>query len=409
MTRVRTMEIIEKLNGKKILIWGYGREGKSTERFLKTHCPDAQVEIYEGTRDSFDIDRYDLVIKSPGIVLWEDDPKITSQTELFLEAYREHVVGITGTKGKSTTSAMLYTVLKHCGKDALLVGNIGQPCLDDYDLVQKDTIVVYEMSCHQLWHTHVSPHTAVFLNLFEEHLDYYKTLENYFTAKSHITAYQQEGDVYYRGFNVPEIRTAATVVPLPQVPERQYELSINGTHNQYNADVVCRIAAQYGCAESDILAGIRSFTGLPHRLQFAGTADGLRWYDDSISTIPQAAIGAAESLPEARTILVGGMDRGIDYNLLEEYIRKRRDLYFILAYDSGKRIFEELTEGNMTDAGVPNFCYVPDLSAQVETARKVTPEGFAVVLSPAAASYGYFKNFEERGDAFCRLAVGGNR
>ena len=185
------MDIISELNGNRILIWGYGREGKATEHFLQRCVKPASVDIFEGKKEEIDEDDYDFIIKSPGIVMNEENPKYTSETELFLQQFRDQVIGITGTKGKSTTSAMLYTVLKACSsRPVLLLGNIGQPCLDYFEEVTEDTIIVYEMSCHQLAHTNVSPHIAIFLNLYEEHLDYYGTVEKYFEAKSHIAAYQ---------------------------------------------------------------------------------------------------------------------------------------------------------------------------------------------------------------------------
>lgn len=145
------MDIISELNGKRILIWGYGREGKATEHFLQRCVKPASVDIFEGKKEEIDEDDYDFIIKSPGIVMNEENPKYTSETELFLQQFRDQVIGITGTKGKSTTSAMLYTVLKACsGRPVLLLGNIGQPCLDYFEEVTEDTIIVYEMSCHQL-------------------------------------------------------------------------------------------------------------------------------------------------------------------------------------------------------------------------------------------------------------------
>ena len=414
--------IAQRLNGRRILIWGYGREGKSTERYIREHCAPASVDVFEGKKDGFDEE------KSPGIVMPEDDPKVTSQTELFLSEFRDQVVGITGTKGKSTTSAMLYEVLRACGRDALLVGNIGQPCLDDADIVTPDTVVVYEMSCHQLEHCHVSPAVGVFLNLFEEHLDHYGTLEAYFRAKSHVASYMRSGDIFYRGCNVPEISTRANVLRVHEdswitaerveqelsccdadlgalsaslafgdAPARHFRLSIAGLHNQYNAAIVYDIAVRvFACDPERAEQAINAFRGLPHRLEYAGTYDGIAYYDDSISTIPEAAINAVDAVPDTATVLIGGMDRGIDYDILINFIRRRSDLNFILAYASGKRIYEQVKD-------CPNVYLVEDLEQQVAKAGEITPQGRAVVMSNAAASYGYFKNFEERGDCFKKL------
>jgi UDP-N-acetylmuramoylalanine--D-glutamate ligase len=384
-----------RLHGKNILIWGYGREGKSTENFLKRQCPDAKVTIFEGVREDIEEDKYDFIVKSPGIVMKEDNPKYTSQTEIFLKKFRNQVVGITGTKGKSTTSSMLYKVLSDCsGKKVILLGNIGKPCLDYYEEVDKDTIVVFEMSCHQLMHTRVSPHVAVFLNLYEEHLDYYGTVEAYFEAKSHVTRYQTAGDYVYLGENVPYIETAARKKIISAKDICHERMHVLGEHNQYNAEFVREIATEvYGCAPEKVDESLAGFEGLPHRLQYVGEYDGVRYYDDSISTIPEAAISAADSIPDIQTILIGGMDRGINYDILVDFIKARTDLKFICAYESGRRIYDAVGESE-------HCFYVNDLKDAVDYAKQITDKGKACVLSPAAASYGYFKNFEERGDAF---------
>lgn len=389
---------IEKFKGKRILIWGYGREGKSTEHFFATHGLAETVEIYEGAREGIDESKYDYIFKSPGISAWDLSDKFTSQTELFLEAFGDRVIGITGTKGKSTTSTMLYTVLNHCmTSDVFLLGNIGEPCLNYFDEIKEDSVVVFEMSCHQLAHNKVSPHVAVFLNLFEEHLDYYGTMDKYFAAKTNVTAYQNSEDYFYVGDNVPDISTMAkvTVVDKPL----DIKMKLLGEHNQYNATFVKEIAVDlYGCEESAVLDVIKDFTGLPHRLELVLEKDGVRYYDDSISTIPEATIKAVESINNVKTVLVGGMDRNIDYSILEEYIAKKQEVIFICMYESGRRIYDKV-------ADCANVIYKEDLEQAVKEAKRITPSGYTCVLSPAAASYGYFENFEDRGNkfkAFCQ-------
>ena len=393
------MKATERFDNKSVLIWGYGREGQSTEHFLAECCKPAKVEIFEGKREEIREDQYDLIIKSPGIVMDDDDPKYTSQTEIFLEAYADRVIGITGTKGKSTTAAMLYHVLSECpGKKAIFLGNIGEPCLNHFTQVDEDTIIVFEMSCHQLAHTRVSPHIAVFLNLYEEHLDYYKTFDRYFAAKRHITEYQTGTDHLYVGDQVPAISTDAKTHVIKREPEQDYHLKVLGSHNNYNADFVFHIATeQFGMDPEHVRKRLSSFEGLPHRLQFLGEHDGILYYDDSISTIPDATISALQSVEKAYSVLVGGMDRGINYDRLIGFVGKSPQYAFIFMYESGKRIFEEVSD-------LPNCYCVEDLKEAVALAGKITPKGRACILSPASASYGYFKNFEERGDAFRALA-----
>ena len=389
------MNELEKFNGKRILIWGYGREGKSTENFLKNHCHCESIEIFEGKREEIEEARFDFIFKSPGIVMEEENPKYTSETELFLSLFKKQVIGITGTKGKSTTSAMMTHVLGCClQQPVLLMGNIGRPCLDYYDDMQEDTVVVFELSCHQLAHGKVSPHIALFLNLFEEHLDYYGTVEKYFAAKKHITAYQEEGDILLIGEEVPAVSTKAKKVVITEEIQRHFPLQILGEHNQYNAKFVYTVAKDiFHCEEQAVVESLESFTGLAHRLQFVGKKNGIDFYDDSISTIPEATIQAIESIQNTQTVIVGGMDRNIDYSKLITYMREHQQYHYLCCYASGERIYKEVSDLTCCEL-------LKDIKEAVQRAKEITDAGKACVLSPAAASYGYFKNFEERGEYF---------
>lgn len=392
-----------KVKGKKILIWGYGREGRSTEKLLENDCEPASVEVYEGPREGVHEENYDYIFVSPGIQFEEDAPlfdnrKFTSQTEFFMEEYGGQTVGITGTKGKSTTSALLAAVLSACsGRRTFLMGNIGKPCFDYLPEMDGNSIAVFELSCHQCQRLQSDPHVAVFLDLYEDHLDRYHTMEHYFDAKKGITKHQTAEDVLFVGKQVPPIETRAHVIPIGTEDVGHFDLKIPGEHNQYNAEFVDQIATGiFGCGDHAVRKAMETFCGLPHRLQYCGKFDGVDYYDDSISTIPEATIRAVNSVFNTKTVLVGGMDRGIDYDILEEFIRMHPEITFILAYASGKRILKSVEDCR-------NVFYVNDLAAQVRKAKEVTPEGSAVVMSNAAASYGYFRNFEERGDAFQKL------
>ncbi len=407
------MEIKDVFNNKKVLIWGYGREGKSSEEFIRTHCDVRALHVYEGDISGIDEDEWDIILKSPGIVMLEDRPKYTSQTRLFLNRYGHQTVGITGTKGKSTTSSLMYEAIKACGRDAILLGNIGKPCFDYIDDIKCDTIVVFELSAHQLCHIEEAPAVAIFLNLYPEHLDYYGTVDKYFEAKANITTHQKSGDTVLLGGNVPEISTLADklIIERPDDTRREIDLGIPGEHNRLNAEFVRRAAVDVlGLPEDDVIRGMEGFSGLPHRLEAVGEYDGVKYFDDSISTIPEAAINAVRSLGNVRTILIGGMDRGIDYAPLEEFIASNPDINFILMYETGKRIYEELEKvpasGRQSDSNVANVFCVKDLSDAVALAKTLGIPGTSTVLSPAAASYGYFKNFEERGDRFKELVRG---
>ena len=391
------MSITEKFESKSVLIWGYGIEGKSTEGFLKKYCKPSKIEIFEGKAEDLKADDFDYIIKSPGIPGDYPEEKFTSQTELFLEEFRDRTIGITGTKGKSTTSSMLYKVLTNLITNrVVLVGNIGIPCLDYYEEMASDSqaIAVMEMSCHQLNNVRVSPHFAVFLNLYEEHLDYYKTFDKYMKAKTNIARYQIPGDKVFVGETVPRLDTRGLEYRIPEFEEAKYDLKILGIHNQWNAEFVKKVCVSaLKLNEDDTITEIEKFEGLPHRLEFIGNIDGIDYYDDSISTIPLAAINACKCIPNIKVAIIGGMDRGIGYEELENFIKKTGDIMFLCAYATGERIYEE--------AGRPFNCKkVKDIDEALNVVLKYVDKGDAVVLSPAAASYGYFKNFAERGDYF---------
>lgn len=389
------INIVEKFNGKKVILWGYGAEGKCAENFLEKYCSTASITVYEGDYTGLNIEDCDYVIKSPGVpYIYTDEPKFTSLTELFLEEFGQQTIGITGTKGKSTTTSMLYkTLADNLDRKVCLLGNIGIPCLDAYEDMKNGALAVYEMSCHQLANNVVSPHIAIFLNLFEDHLDYYKTRDNYFKAKAHIAYYQGEGDYLFAGESVPQIDTRAKRIDISSDIDVRFDLKILGEHNQWNAKVVSLVATKvFGCDEKKVRSSIENFEGLPHRLERFANIDGVTYYDDSISTIPEATLTAIESVCDTKTVIVGGMDRGIEYDILIDGIKNISDVHFILCYASGKRIYDSVK-------ACDNVSYVEDLKAAVALAKKITKNG-SCILSPAAASYGYFKNFAHRGDCF---------
>ena len=203
------------IKGKRILLLGYGREGQSTWNVLRrlgtykvldiadlkdpAALPEDGTVWHTGPDYQKCMDDYDVVFKSPGIVLERPENEyrcsILSQTEVFFQCFRDQIIGITGTKGKSTVTTLLYHLLKQAGMDALLVGNIGIPALDHMEEVKPDTRIVFELSCHQLEYMTVSPHIGILVNIHEEHLDHYGTMEKYVEAKHHIFKNQRPDDI----------------------------------------------------------------------------------------------------------------------------------------------------------------------------------------------------------------------
>lgn len=420
--------IIEELKGKNVAILGFGREGKSTYRYIRSYLPDQLLTIADlypiDTRELHHVetiigeqyqklDGYDVIMKSPGIVLTEPLPEysLNSQTNLFLKYYGKQTIGITGTKGKSTTSSLLYHILKENGKKVIFLGNIGKPAFDSLDEIDEDTLIVYELSCHQLEYTRHDPHMAVLLNIYEEHLDHYGTYEKYVHAKENIWRMQTQEDFLICEEQLVKDAMKAHVVTAAMdnssadlvagkaditifgevFPLRASDTPLLGQHNLYDIVIDICLAQQFGISYQDSLQSLKSFQPLPHRLQYVGYYHQLHWYDDSISTICETTIQALNSLPKTDTLILGGMDRGIDYQPLADHLNAQPVAHVILMPDSGKKLSELLQ--------IPYTC-VNDLKEAVQLAKQISARDSVVLLSPAAASYGFFKNFEERGEYY---------
>lgn len=412
---------------KKVLILGYGREGQSSFRMVSSVGGYACLDIADANAVSSDLtsshkvitgasyldclNDYDVVFKSPGIVLPMDisnySCRITCQADLFLEVYGAQTIGITGTKGKSTTSSLLYHILKECGKDVLFGGNIGIPIFDITDQIHPRTIIVFELSCHQLEYAKFAPSKAILLNLYEDHLDHYGTVEKYWNAKKNI--YRNQGYCDFLFCN-PDFLPAtgeckATVIKVKSqdLPFNSFEeipgVTLRGTHNLFNTAFVYDVCRRYDISDQDFKAALATFKTLAHRLQYLGKLDEIDYYDDSISTTVESAISAVRAIPNAGTILLGGMDRGIDYDPLVEFLPTTRLEHIILMYDSGKVILEKL-KATASPEFMNRVHYIEGLKDACAFAKANASKGTAVILSPASASYGVFKNFEQRGDFF---------
>ncbi|MBO7703879.1 MAG: UDP-N-acetylmuramoyl-L-alanine--D-glutamate ligase [Solobacterium sp.] len=418
--------------GKKILIWGFGREGQSSLKWIRDLLPDQAIDIADsGSSEALtnaealpnvrvykeahtDFSSYDVILKSPGIVIPEgmDRTNITQQSQLFLKHQGFQTIGITGTKGKSTTTSLTACVLSE-KYTTHLVGNIGIPCFDVLPKLKDEDLAAFEISCHQLEYSPYSPHTAVYLNLYEEHLDHYGSFQAYGDAKANIFRHQKEGDIRILSGELPYVsecddayligrdisgdehtlRFGDRTMPTPHT-------KLLGAHNFMNLSIVYAIACLYGLSDEEFARGAGKFEPLHHRLELIGEHHGIRYVNDSISTIGQTAIAALNALPDTDVILIGGMDRGIEYQELEDYLASRPDLWTVFMYGTGKRIFEELKQANRTH---DHMCFEPDLAHAVKTASKLCRSGHIVLLSPAASSYDAFKNFEHRGTVFEEL------
>ena len=403
------------LKDKKIVILGFGKEGKSSFRFIRNHLPERQLAIHDretvelndahvtvvcGENYLQNLNDYDIILKTPGISFahlnyYIEPEKISSQTALFLQFYGDQVIGITGTKGKSTTASLINHILQQNHIKSILAGNIGIPFFDVLEHIDEETYVVAELSAHQLEFVHHAPHIAVLLNLYQEHLDHFNSFSSYMQAKMNITKYQNESDVLVFNEEDEWITKQLTQHDFT----RHYEPYSNKI--KYNAAfTTCRL---FGISDKDMETAVASFIPLEHRQEFVGEKHGIRFYNDSIATVPEATIFALETLKEVSTLLLGGFDRGIDYAILYDYLYKNPVENVVFMGPAGKRMKTEWeTAGNHT---FTNCIEEDDMQKIIHFAIKNTQKGKICLLSPAAASYDRYTNFEVRGKTFKQYAL----
>ena len=465
MNKDRIQEYFKtKFSGKTVCLLGFGREGKSSYRALRHFVNDLNIIVSDSNpqcRDEFTAEfgvdpnvrfycgeeflkpivQSNIIIKSPGVSLkvlkgFNVASRITSQTGIFLELFRDQVIGVTGTKGKSTTVSLLYKVLKNSGRDVLLCGNIGLPPLDYLDQIHPETDLVFEMSSHQLENIRVSPKVAVLLNIFQEHLDHYKSYRDYQLAKYNIARWQKAGDFFLLNGKNEIIRKLLSEFPVESTqmiihcnPEdgagarcQNNHLIIDdgsgetcfenfcgrrklpGEHNLTNILAAGLVAYVKAVDPEIIREATQTFEGLPHRLEYIGERNGAHYYNDSISTIPESTIEALKTFTDVHTLLLGGFDRGVDYSLLVRYLQDYPVKKVLFIGKAGKRIAKELDI--LKDSG--NDLIFDDFESTVKAAISLTPAGAICLLSPAAASYDMFRNFEHRGEKFRQMILEGN-
>ena len=439
-------DLINYFQNKKILILGFGREGQSTYKLIRKYIKeqtlyiadrkenfeknyeflsqDKNIKCISGEGYLEDLEEYDVIMKSPGISFVGLDTSkfynnIKSQLELLLEFFDMFTIGITGTKGKSTTSSLIYKVLKEQNVKSMLLGNIGVPVFDYIDTIPDDTTLILEMSSHQLEYMKLSPNISIILNIYPEHLDHYESFEKYAEAKCNIFKYQNKSDYFIYNYDDETINKF-----LKNEEAKKYKVSLKGNGDiylkgeniyfkdkeiynintprnllgEYNLNNIMFVLAVSEILKLDISKTIKSisdFKTLEHRLEFVGEYNGILYYDNSIATIPKATIEAVKALKNVDTLIIGGMDRGLDYTDFVKFLNESDISNIICMPKTGHDIAKNLKDGR---AYVVNT-----LDEAVEIAKKHTTKGRVCLLSPAAASYGFFKNFEEKGNIYKEL------
>ncbi len=431
--------IIEYVKDKKILILGFGREGKSTYEYLRRHLPEKELTIGDKNQPEFNFEDgnvnficdadylshlgdFDIVFKSPGIAFLDDvsypeSTEITCQTDMFLRFCKPAVIGITGSKGKTTTSTLIYKMLVAGGVNACLIGNIGVPVFEKAD-EDESLVAVIEMSSHQLEFTKASPHVAVLVNVYEEHLDHYKDgYKGYVNAKLNICRHQKSGDYFIfnpdqdlsdvflwnevcKGRAIPVTKESAARDAFVNELWHSTE-HLKGEHNRQDIAYALTAARLFGISDDAVRQAIKAYGGIEHRMELVGTYHGITWYNDSIATIPTAVMGAVKAIGNVDTLLFGGLDRGIDYSSLVDFLEKCNISNLVGLPETGHKIIDELES-----RGCNKKMYrALDMQDAVDKCRELTENGKSCLFSPAAASYNYYKNFEEKGKHFKKFVM----
>ena len=451
-------QIADFFAGKRIALLGLGKEGQSTWKFIRSYHQKLPVHIYDERDDrpkglkldrktsffggtkfkKFKVNDYDLVLSSPGIpprklpaALLKSD-KLFGQTSLFLKWFGWQTIGVTGTKGKSTTSSLTYHILKKSGLKVFLGGNIGVPLFDLIPKLNNKTYVVAELSCHQLNRSKSSPHIGILLNLFAEHLDYYSSEEDYFQSKLSIFKYQDEEDTiiyniddkrivtylkkevgaqktikYSQKSSKADLCMSDNILSTSLLRGKDFVIKSNllGRINYYNIMPAIAVAALLKINTSEIKKHLQSFKPLPHRLEYLGKVNNISFVNDSISTIPEATQAAVQALENIGSLFLGGMDRGVTYSELIIFLKKKRINNIVFFDQAGKRMYREYKKQFPKQLGKLNYQVTSNFAEAVSFFLRHTPVDSYCLLSPAASSYGIFKNFEDRGGQFSKLIL----
>ncbi len=434
------LQSIEKnLSGKRVTVMGLGRfgGGLGVTRWLieqgasVTVSDQARAEelaeplgeleglnvtLHLGGHEESDFVETDLVVVNPAVPF--DSPylqaardagvELTTEINLFLARCGAPVVGITGSVGKSTTTAMTGEILASV-RQTYVGGNIGGSLLESLPDIAPDHVVVLELSSFQLTYLPLlaqSPHVAVVTNLHPNHLDRHGSMAEYADAKKNIFRFQGPDDVLIVNRDDDEVASWAGQAPgrtdTFSAADEAFDLNVPGSHNQANAQAAFSAARQFDVSRSVAAEALSGFTGLPHRLQLVAERDGVRYFNDSKCTTPAGAVVAIEAFaPRSVVIIVGGYDKKVDFDELCIALAGRAKTV-IATGQTGETIARGVEQAR-PDAGAPSVIRAPEFAAAVAAACDLTASGDVVLLSPACASFDQFRNYEQCGETFVRL------
>lgn len=428
----------------KVAVAGYGIEGRANydywhalghdvtivdERPLRPDELPSEAKLIVGKKSLESLTGFDLVVRTAGLAPHKlpQEGKVWSATNEFFEKCPAPIIGVTGTKGKGTTSSLIASILAAADKRVHLVGNIGLPALSVLPDVKPSDIVIYEMSSFQLWDVERSPHVAVVLMLEPDHLDIHRNFKDYITAKANIRRHQRAEDICIFHPTNPYAHQIAEssdhgidgavrygVVDDGQAYVKSNKfviqntvlcdvdaLQVPGVHNRENACAAISAAYVYTQDAIAIEKGLRAFTGLEHRLKNIGTVHDVTYYDDSIATTPGSAIAALRSFKEPKIMIVGGKDKGADYDELYREFGQCQSMRAVLCIgENGSKLAAELRKLMPHEKVIESTALT--MKQIVTEASGLAAPGDVVVLSPAAASFDMFKSYTDRGEQFIR-------
>lgn len=432
---------------KKIAVLGLGVEGFSSARFLAQKGAKITTLDQKSGKDYLkNLSEFDMIVRSPGIKrnlpqLIEAEKKgaiITSQTKLFFDLCPCPIIGVTGTKGKGTTSALIYEMLKIQGFDAYLGGNIGKPPFEFLDKLNPQSKVVLEISSFQLQDITKSPHIGVVLMITSEHLDYHKDVYEYVDSKRNIIRFQTASDFAvinrdYLASNESDIQTVGKLFHVSRerdVSQGAYvkdnavwlrflgkeqkiidakDILLPGAHNLENVCAAVMAASLSGVSKENIVSVLKTFKGLEHRLELVGEINGVRYYDDSFSTTPETAIAAIKAFKALEIIILGGSSKNSDFTELGKVISEAKNIKAIIGIGlewprikSKTRLLKPGTGGQVKNQKSKIIEGLENMQEIVHAASKIASPGDVVLLSPACASFDMFKNYKDRGEQFKR-------
>ncbi len=427
----------------KVAILGYGIEGQSAFSYWKklgadiTICdqnPTLEVPVGAMSRLGADylknLQGFDVICRTasihPGTILAENpgvELQITTVINEFLRVCpTRNVIGVTGTKGKGTTSSLIAHMLKASGKEVFLGGNIGVSPFDFLTEIKEDSWIILELSSFQLFDIKHAPHIAVCLMVVPEHLNWHDDMDDYIKAKSQLFAHQTSKDtaIYFAdneishsiashspGAKIPYFANPGAYIEggFIVIDDQQIchtdELKLLGEHNWQNACAAVTAAWQATQDTKAIKATLTTFSGMEHRLEFVRDVDGVSYYDDSFGTTPETAIVAIQAFVQPKVIILGGSDKGVAFDELAKAVAEEEVRHVITIGETAPAI-----EASLQKLGFRAFsrggAAMPEI---VSAAQSVAKKGDVVLLSTACASFGLFKDYKDRGDQF-KLAVG---